>query len=363
MTRLLFLLYDFTLVFGGTFIADKTIHGFSYFYFTWLLVLIRRGRVEKNEIYAQFILVLFTPVFFFGVFTSAYPEYYNYYFQAIFYITFLFFIKDIFIKYTVKEIYVVCLLVLSFFTFGTFLHFLQTGGGRGRIIFGPNVIYRILSFVFGFYYSKILFQRNYLRGVIVDNSLLLIFTIFLFGMVLTGSRGAFLVSMLYFFIVTFTIKLKYKYFVVFFMIISVLSYVVYVNWDLVGLIINRMTQIDLTNNSEAYRFQKYTMFFEYLAMDESIHGLGNINNFIPYYPHNFFLELIFYCGIFSFLFLLPACLSLFIGSKSLKGLYIVFAGVLFGSLVSGNMQYNYPFLSILAVSLIIAPLRKKRGFL
>lgn len=357
--KALFFFVDFLIVFSSTFIADKTVFGVTISAIILPLVLMRRKKFDNNEILVTSISIFLFPIFLSGVAQVIDIEYYNFYIQTIFYIPVLFFIIEIFEEYDSNDAFYALLLLLLFFSVGTILHSVSTGG-RGRIIFGPNMIYRVLSFIWAFYYIFLLREASGKKINLTTPSIIMLLIFFL-GMLSTGSRGGLVTLLIYLSVLIISIRISPLIILAF--SLSVLFGVCFIidYWHIFGGIINRLIFFDLSNNSEAYRFSNYTLLSKFLNDSDSyqiLFGLTSENSLLSFYPHNIILELIFYCGLISVIIFMLGFVLIFKNYNLYKYIIFLFLGVGFGSLVSGNMQYNFPILSLSLLGFSTIYLRK-----
>lgn len=342
---------DYFLIFAAIFIADKTIFGLSLFYPIWLCVLIRRTKFTKIELFSQVLLLLFYPLLMRGAYSSVDIEYYNFYFQALGFINVIVFITEFIQKYSKKKIIVASIGLLILFSIGTMLFTILTGG-RGRFIFGPNVTYRVISLFFGF--VLVCYYNQKYKILNIDKWLILSCVTFTLGMFFTGSRGALVVVILYFALMLIISYRQPKVMLSTALLFLVLIGVVFYYWDFFEVYFHRIIYFNLDNNSESYRFDKWKELSNFMENKNFYFGLTEENNLINYYPHNILLELIFYFGIYSGLAFFIGCVFYALSFMKNINLNILMLGVLFGSMVSGNLQYNYMVLSILSYSTVLS---------
>ncbi len=344
------LLIDYFLIFSAIFVTDKKIAEFPLFFLVWICTLFRRDKFYKGELASQAGLIILSPLFIRGIFVSSDPSYYYFYFQAICFVNTIPLIFQFLKKYHLKQIIIVSIIFLLITVFGV-MEFVLSSGGRGRFIFGPNMTYRVLAFFYGLLLCCLYINDGY------KFKFSILFTgstfVFLIGMLLTGSRGAILVVTIY--IVTILLfSKKSKLFINGLIAISVfIAFIVIYNWDVFELIFRRSFYFNIENNSENYRFLKWTMALNFLNDDRVIFGLTNDNNLLSYYPHNIFLELLFYFGLFPLLIFTLGFACYIAKFKDLFILNLIFLGTFVGSLLSGNLQYNYPVISILTVCIFL----------
>lgn len=347
--RLLFF-YDYLLIISSLFIGDKTFYGISIFIPIWIAVFLRRKSITRIEIYSQLILVVSAPILFRGAFISDNVEYYNYYMQAIGFVNVIGFMFEFFDKYSKKEIIYFSFLFLLGFSIGTAL-FNILNGGRGRFVFGPNVTYRVISVFFGF-----ILACNYdklQRTLALNKVLILSCFIFFFGMFFTGSRGALVVVIAYFILIMYLTYKQPKIFLFFLVVCSLFIFFIVYNWDLFEVFFNRILYFNLDNNSEGFRLSKWEQVHTFYNSDGFYFGLTEENNIISYYPHNIFLEVLFYFGFFAALVFIISFVFYCLSFNIMILVNMIMIGIVIGSMVSGNLQYNYMVLSSLSYSTVL----------
>lgn len=347
--RYIYLFVDFLLIFSSVFIADKTYLGLSLFYFIWFFVVLRRKQFLKIELLSQILLFLFSPLLIRGVFTSVNVEYYNFYFQALGFVNIIFFIFEFIERYSKKEIILSSLFFLCIFCLGTMLFTVLTGG-RGRFVFGPNVTYRVISFFYGFILLCYYDIKN--KKISFSPILILSSGIFMLGMFFTGSRGALIVVLIYFILIfSLSIKQPKVLFISLLSFFAIIACAIYF-WDYLEIYFHRLIYFNLDNNSESFRYDMWQDLATFRNSEYLYFGLTEENNVLSYYPHNIFLEVIFYFGIYAaFAFAFGFLFFIFSFMENIK-INIPMLGIVFGSFLSGNLQYNYIVLSILSFSTV-----------
>lgn len=249
------------------------------------------------------------------------------------------------------------LFILIFFAVGV----LFSNGDRGSFIFGPNILYR----VFGVLVILILMSCNSwdkIGRIFIASSVALIALI---GLIKTGSRGAIpiililTIASLHFIFRKINLKLM--------MFVSLLIFliVIYYLYSSESFFVSsRLSNFDYEGNrSLALRINLWNDFggnlYSWIISLGHSYEEFKLNYWEPDfpYPHNIFIELIYFYGFFgtllsllifvSFLNLLISILKAEYDSYTSWG-YIAII-IFLGALFSGNLSNNYMVISLLMI--------------
>ena len=340
--------FCFLLIILITFVNDFLLFDIPFFYLLYFIILLLRFkylRISKKEYLIQVFLsfVIFLPL----LNEILYSEsiYYHSYIFLVLYVN-VFFLLVYFIKNKTSLVYNISLVLLFVFLIFSVIQISSTYS-RPKLIFGPNVLYRLYGFLFFIIYAVDKFKSKNENLQNMD----LIFILFIFVSILTGSRGAFVLIICSLIILIINKRLSsnfYKY------TISIFLLIFTINYDLFHSIFWRVYFFDFDSNSISSRLSGIPIFIEYILNSSSItllHGLSSNNYVFPTYPHNFLLESVVYSGIFfTMIFVISLGLCLFANHK----LYIYFLPILIGSLFSGDLMYNFSFYTVsFSLSLLI----------
>lgn len=331
-----------------TFVSDYKVGGFYSVYICWIAILVCRIfsfiQFSKREFLFQCLLFFIISPFLLSELINSGDSYYNSLIVPILYINaFLmlpFFYRNFKVVFFISFVF---LMVSALIVMAGFL----SGTGRVTIVFGPNVMYRIYAFLFGFIFLYFYFARKNSFSYIY---FLIAFVFFSICMVGTSSRGASLVLMFYLVFMIFRYKaigLTFNFLVFLLLSFSLfLFYFVYTYWSLVW----RLLYFNVDNASEASRIGFLSKFLDFLTESdykELLFGVGSDNRFFSFYPHNIFVESFVYFGVFYFLLtLLSYLIYFYILFFKKNGLWLLpFCGIYIGAMVSGDFFYNFPVLT------------------
>lgn len=364
-------MFTFFLIFIGLFSNDAVVLGFPLFgvflLLSFSLILLVDEPLGFN--FYKIILLSFTaPVFLYqGVCLGFFEHYFVWFFQAfLLYATY----KQIIFKVSfyqnssfVNGQLFSCLFLLFLFVGGVIFF---SAGSRGSFIFGSNVLYRIFSiltiwaiFLLGLTITK---KRHYAI------SLAFVITIYLVGVLSTGSRGAIFSILVVLFCLYHQYVIKLSTRKIFFL--GFLSFVIF------GLLFYYMS--DWFFNSRFSNFDYENNLSLALRLNPWVDFISNPIHFIlsfgmPYsefmgqyghsqfgYPHNIFLELVFFYGFFGFLLFVFLMMLLFSSIKKLftkpfclgSVFLYCFMIVFLGAQTSGSLLDNFSCFSLLIMSLV-----------
>ena len=238
--------------------------------------------------------------------------------------------------------YVFPLLLFLFFS----LSIILSNDFRPYVFFGPNILYRVLTFLFLY---MILFFDFSNKKIL----LLIIFILFSLGMLLTRSRGALLVlASALLFASHKLLKTNNNKSNSFFILVLLFIFFNLFNSIIEPLAIQRLLLYE--ESFLYYRLDVLSVFYDFVSSESLANiffGLGQINSFFDHYPHNLLIESLVYYGIP--LFLLPLFFILFcFNSKEYSSINILLLiSVFMGSLVSGDLMESFLIFSAGAIYL------------
>lgn len=227
------------------------------------------------------------------------------------------------------------------------LSWLTSGGVRGKAIFGPNILYRIFIFLAILSYFR-------LHGLM---SLILI-CICVFGVILTGSRGGFVVGAL---VVTAIIlssrRLKLNKSVIF--LVFLLPFTLYLflpKIEVLDFVLQRLFLFAGGSSIEGrLEFASVSLSILSGGFFDLLFGHGVYpNEVLKYYPHNILLELLVSHGILTFIFFLFISIYIFVYSVLMRKkisreqqfLFAVFVLFFLSAQFSGSFYDNWTCLSL-----------------
>lgn len=346
---------------AATFVSDYLLLGFiPAFYICWLSVVLLRVILKipfsRAEFQAQLLLTaLLYPLFVFHVWQA--DVYYNSVIFCILYVTAIPLLQWI-LQYRASVAFWVCVLTAFFLGFSIYL--LSQGVIRSYVIFGPNVLYRIYVFLFGLMILCLFDFKAPGRRVILSGTLVVIFLYIMTAIlgvliVATGSRGGLVAAVGALLVIAYLARtLADRYSSMVFGVFTLLGGGALLVAVLLGPLLGRLLFLDLSNTSEMVRLELLRQTFRFLTEAgpaEILFGVGAMNRFFSFYPHNIFAEALVYGGLFLLLVVIMAfvVLTIAIGRRKNDGILVLpFVGIIVGSLFSGSLLYNYPVLSLAA---------------
>jgi hypothetical protein len=259
-------------------------------------------------------------------------------------------------------LYYSSIMLILFFTFGSLLF---SESGRSDFIFGPNIHYRLSSFL----YVLLLFTLVKLdKGRLAFLFVTLIFAIYVLS---TGSRAALVVMPIMLLALAHAINGKLSIKALYIALLLVFFLVVLgITFDIS--LAERLLNFDFENNNSLYlRLRPWYSFFNDLTGYIFSFGISYNDFYSDFgdpqfpYPHNIFLELIFFFGIFggviSF-FIIKEVVVSFIKLFSLDfsdfEVPIVYFLLIFlvGASFSGDLTDNF---TLISLALLTASLRAR----
>jgi O-antigen ligase len=376
VTYLIFPVLFFVLMFVG----NAQINGNDLFHFVFfpavLLLLILFVALKKINLKSS--CIVFTVSMFFvaifalnllnGIFTLREGNY-QYYYWPIQALTLFMFLIVLISSFNFEKSWfgIAFLLLFSFFSIPTIIDFILYSD-RVTFIFGPNVLYKVLAVlaIFSLFY----FRKEKLISLVVV--LLLGFSI-----LATGSRTGLLVIFLV--LLYYLDVLGYLSFKRIFLLIVIMVLIL-----VIGSVVSesRLFLFDTDTASVSVRFIPWNILLN--NPYDFIFGLGlspqewaRLYGVRPgpedlalgseglQYPHNIFLELIFYYGFIGFLISLFLLISVMLLIKDIfkipqheKLFVYVFFTLFIAAFFSGDLKDNYALFGILFIVLWMRAIRK-----
>jgi hypothetical protein len=224
------------------------------------------------------------------------------------------------------------------------------GTTRSRIIFGPNVLYRIYALLFAMLFVALAYgRRSVLRGFGIVFSLGLLFV----AMAGTGSRGALLVTgAIAAYLILFGGRFPLSKTGFRLSIIAAVVAGLVLARDVFTSYTARLFLFALSNSSTATRLSFYRGAADFLDAERGLKllfGVGLKNAYFTFYPHNLLVEALVYGGLYRGIvttLLLAALVVYVLRNGKSSWVVLVFSGIILGSMVSGSSMDNYPVLSL-----------------
>ena len=357
---------EFIFLFILAFSGNASIFGFDLFFFALgplMIFIALKKKITIHKKYFAFlsipiILILITFIISNHLNVSYGVDYVLWNIKSFFVIAVLFLIIN---KINLEKS---SLLFILFFIFLFFIASLTLGtekDGRYSFIFGPNNFYRTIS-AFGFIGFLILIKfRKYLTAY------LFILPLSLYILAITGSRGAVILVLLFFIIFLLRVRMYYVLFML--LILIVLSTALLIEW--LGNLI-QLRLLDFSNILQSTRILNWQeIFLEAIEFNQNTY-----DDFEKYvspgflYPHNIFLELIYFYGIFGFLFSLYLLIGALYSCKilikyktitSIHILSIFYLAIFTGSMFSGDLTDNYFIISSSSIIIYFGKFFMRRG--
>lgn len=328
--------FKFLIIFAGIFAGDYLLYQYSAYIYIGILLLIYIIFFKPKLNYVRIFLTMFALSLIFFVIAFANNDEGVELIYPLLLVAFGVPLLEIFYSDYKQEntAYLAPILLFLFFSISIILSFEY----RPYVFFGPNILYRVLTFLFLY----IVLFNNFSNSKII---LFLLIGLFIFSMILTRSRGAgvVLATVLIFCFYYLFLDNKYNVFNQLKIIIPTF-FIVFIIFDIYGdtLAINRLFLFN--DFFLEYRINNIYIFIDYLnyeGLKNIILGSGIINNYFNYYPHNLFIESLVYYGILLFMlpiFFLLSCIN----SKDDFLINIIFLiSIFIGSLFSGDLMESF----------------------
>lgn len=361
----IFYFCGFIIFLSANFVNDFNVNGYFGFYLFWLLTvgfrLITQIKLTKPELYAQFtVFILISPLLIIEILkVGGISDYYHSYFISILFVNIFFLLPYLTSQPTKFMISGGGVLII--FLSALAYRFFTEGWVREPLIFGPNVLYRLYSFL-----VLIIFVSFFLRkrkpSFIVAMILVSIWGLLLLS---TGSRGGvavFLVLLIYYFFIS-TSSVSSKIFGV----MAFGSVLLFTFFSLVE-VMPRIVSIDLENASELERLKFLFIFKDFLFNSSEtalLTGLSSVNSVLYTYPHNIVIEGFIYSGVLggvisvAAILLMLKFLSKVNDRKSYNYLAILYIPFLIGAQFSGNNFYNFQVIVVPIILLFMSSLLRR----
>jgi len=247
------------------------------------------------------------------------------------------------IEKLIFEVFIIAFSIFAFLNIGNRLH----------LVFGPNVIYKIIGFNYLIWLFVFSLKNNRFYNFIIK-------CLFLLIMIKVGSRGGVLLFLTVNFHYYFIIYKRLSYFKLFISLIPIIIITVIYFYDFLRLIFGRTLYFDINNQSESFRLKSIKDFFSWLdnsSFFDFIIGSGlEQDPFMRIYPHNIFIELIHGYGILVGIIFLILIINFFHTQNNL--LKLILYNFLLGSVFSGSLLDNFIIFSILFFP-ILNPIKNK----
>ena len=335
-------LFTYILIFSLLFVGDYTILGIPLYFIFYFINLIFRVECNIQYTYREFLLqfVLFV-CFYINLFFEI--SLFNFYSFSILMLilsintlpTFHFFITRQYIfNSKISIILLITIFILNFYSITQNSNLFL----RNSYIFGPNIFYRIVSYLFSL--SIIPYYFNF-KKINIKYFFSIIF-IFILNLFFTGSRSVIFVILAYIF---FFINFKKIYILFRIKYIFYVSIILYSFFILINTYFGRLFYYSKNNGSINTRlefYEKYRIFLKKYSVSD-IFGLTSTNKYFNFYPHNIFIENIIYNGLFPFLLVVFAYAIFFSFQffDKYRYIFIIFISFYIGALFSGSMFDNY----------------------
>lgn len=339
---------DYFLVFSIFFVGDHLlIASTPSFVIVWLSILIWRflngPSLSVGELLAQAgVFVLCLPLYIRGL--VSHELYYLFLFQAVL------FINAMPLMIRVLQSGALGVVVLASCVI-FLLEGFYTWNQRQGIFFGPNVLYRVYALPLSMLAASCLISRSsnvHVRtpGWVAGLAAVLLMV----PIISTGSRGGLMTyALVVFVLAAIYVRSEQRSHYVILVVASLsIAALLFYNWSTLQISLGRTVDYRSIIEGDAIRFSLLSRAYDFISSENGfdlILGLGSVNAYYAdgvLYPHNFFLELLVYHGVF---FLIIVLLQ-----YSLVSMYIKTSGVFFvaglvlilpifiGAMVSGNMQ-------------------------
>lgn len=356
---------DLILVFCATFSGEKTVYKIPIFFIFWLIIFILRRNFVLGKLEISLQVLSMIPLL--PILIQFYKYNFAYYFAAIEVILYVNVI--VFARHLIERLLsespgaklVRWLPVIALFLLGALTQYLSGDNSRQSFVFGPNVYYRIVAAIF--FLHLIVFHESYtgkkekisifklavtILAVIVTNYLL----------IKTGSRGAIIVGsliLLSFFYTVITIKSKVIKTGI--LILIVLLFVLSLSSISPDILSNNRAfwfyDRGASSSSISDRGEFIKQIPSFFLEDNFLLGEGS--NYIYYYPHNLYVDLLFNGGIVPCLVLLASTFMYGIAlwrwrvPRNWKFLTLILSPIYIGSLFSGTLYDNYAVISLIFI--------------
>ena len=335
-------LFTYILLFSLLFVGDYSIIGIPIYFILYFINLIFRVECNIQYSYREFLLqfILFS-IFYINLFFEIFSL--NFYsFSIVILIlsinilpTFHFFITNQYsFNSKISIILLIFIFVINLYSFTRSSNYFL----RNSYIFGPNIFYRVLSYLFSLSILPYYFKLKEINKKFI----FALFTIFIINLFFTGSRAVIFIVIAYIFFFINFIKIYNLFSFKFIFYVTISSYLFFI---LINTYFGRLFYYANNNGSIISRFDFFYRFKFFLNKYSfsNLFGLSSKNIYLDFYPHNIFIENIIYNGLFPFILTIISYFLFFSFqfSKKYKFIYIIFISFFLGSLLSGSMFDNY----------------------
>lgn len=340
-------LITYASIFSIIFVGDFTVLNIPAYYFCYIFLIVVRIslglRLKAPELFAQFFLsAILLPVTLYNSDDIMSMYYHSYIFCVLSVNAIPLVIRLISLAPRHSIFLTTQLVLLSCLS----LYALFVAGNRGTFVFGPNVYYRIMGVSFALFIAS---QWSQLKiGKIIPA-----FLIYFLGVAATLSRG----GLITFICVAFFVLVRSSFSVSAKKIISgiivVLSLLYITSTLLSTQVFSRLIFInvdDITNadSSAGYRFSSLLKLMDFFSNERGwdiLFGLGEMNGYFSFHPHNVFVESYLYggllTGVTATIFSLTIIICLFSRDTKIFLSSLFALPILVGSQFSGSFLESY----------------------
>lgn len=349
--RVIFSSIAFFTIFCAVFSGDFSVSGLYVFFLSPIIIILFRSALRISARKAEITSFLGMALVFSVVMLVNSADLSSYYWALVFAILFLFSIPLIELLLEQSEVAYICgLILLAMLPFA--LLAIAQGHVRSSLLFGPNVYYRVVGFIYlMFLLTSILTgAATKYRFFFLTVAIIILFS--------TGSRGTLPVTaaLIIFYIKSTLKKSQYNTLKLITGATLLISGVLY-NLESIRARFWRLFYFDLENASLHTRFLfllDAKHYVETMSFKDFLFGDGESQRVFSFYPHNIILETFVYHGVFMVLifltfgtFLLYTFFQPIDGKNKNANLVIIFSPIFLGSMVSGSFFEAY---SIAAVA-------------
>lgn len=345
-----------SLLFSAVFVGDFVVIEIYLFIPIFLIVVALRCLIGIQIQMAELLSFFIISFLYLIIMLANTPSISSYYFSLLFSLFFIFCIPVLEWLFKRSEIIYFCVgLLLVLLPFAVISIIQQDI--RSSIIFGPNVYYRVIGFLY------ILFLLVSLWTGKLRNFRFLVLSAAIIMLLSTGSRGAAMIIALLFILyakASITHSRSGVFQFTFLLIFLCGGFVYYSEkfferfW--------RLFYFSFENASLQTRWSflvEFNKYFETISAKDVFFGNGESQRIFVYYPHNIFIESFVYHGIFIFLIfvmyfmmLLYALFQPFDAGNRNLNLILLFSPIFLGSMVSGSFFEAYTVAAVAIFTLV-----------
>lgn len=344
----------FILWFAFVFVGDVSFEGWSllilvsiFTFFIFSIVMNKNLKVEDTKI-SNFSTILLISALFLTVLPSLKSPfasdlfYYSAFVGLFVSILFILFIHNNILQNKIISYFSLFILILTFL----YAFIIKYDDPRLDIIYGPNVLYRIVIFFLGvilvcFFNEKALFYR-----------LLKISTIILASYLVfrTGSRGGLVSLAVILLIFSYHATSLRNFIAIFGLIITLLIYL------LSQIMIEDYRILRFDGESSEVRLDKASAINDFIANGSFFLGSLDPSKYTGVHPHNLLIESLIYHGFFYYFIVQISLIVAFFQvwlNKKVALLFMPYCGICVGMFFSGSYIDNYVGLGVLILILIL----------